>query len=155
MRFVIERASSEDWPAILRVLKTANMHHIPSEEMPELDLSRCFVARQGERVIGLGGYKMLPDGRGKTTLLVVLPEFRDHGIGHALQVRRMEAMEGEGAKKVITNADDPSVISWYKRHFGYREVGKLRKLHEFGLVDVDHWTTLEMDIRKWRGSHGG
>jgi hypothetical protein len=63
-----------------------------------------------------------------------------------LQELRMEKMREAGAKRVITNADRPETIAWYKRHFGYREVGETPKLHEFGLPDVDHWTTLEADL---------
>lgn len=154
MNIKIERAKDEDWPAILRVLETANMHHIPSKEMPELDISKCFVAKDGDKLVGVGGYKMLPDGRGKTTVLVVDPDYRGHGIGHMLQVRRVEEMEAAGATRIITNADRPDSIAWYKKHFCYSEVGVLKKFHEFGLKDVDHWTTLEMDVPKWRKKHG-
>ncbi len=154
MSITIERARDADWPAILRVLETANMHHIPSKEMPELDLSKCFVAKDGDKVVGVGGYKMLSDGRGKTTVLVVDPACRGHGIGHKLQVKRVEEMESAGATKVVTNADRPESIAWYKKHFCYVEVGTLKKFHEFGKKGVDHWTTLEMDIPKWREQHG-
>ncbi len=154
MSVTIEKASESDWPGILRVLETANMHHIPSKEMPELDLSKCFVAKDEGRIVGVGGYKMLPDGRGKTTVLVVDPECRGKGIGHKLQIRRVEEMEAAGAKRIITNADRPESIAWYKKHFCYSEVGTLKKFHEFGRKDVDHWTTLEMDVVKWRREHG-
>jgi ribosomal-protein-alanine N-acetyltransferase len=122
--------------------------------MPGLDLSKCFVAKENGNIVGVCGYKMLPDGRGKTTVLAVLPECRGQGIGYALQVRRVEEMESLGAKSVITNADRPESIAWYKKHFGYVEVGKLAKLHEFGRPDVPEWTTIEMSIPKWRKEHG-
>ena len=154
MEYTIEQATDDDWPAILKVLKSANMHHIPSKEMPELDLSLCFVARAGGDVVGIGGYKMLSATQGKTTLLAVDPNYRHMGIGEALQLKRMEKMMALGAKKIITNADRPEAIAWYKRHFGYKEVGTLKKFHEFGLPDVDHWTTLELDIGEWREMHG-
>ena len=32
-------------------------------------------------------------------------------------------------------------------NFGYRRVGEVPKLHEFGLPDVDRWTTLEASLR--------
>jgi catechol 2,3-dioxygenase-like lactoylglutathione lyase family enzyme len=50
---------------------------------------------------------------------------------------------------VVTNADLPDTIAWYKRKFGYREVGRLAKLHEFGSAERDSWTTLEADIEHW------
>lgn len=154
MDFTIEEASDGDLESILRVLETANMHHIPSREMPELELSNCFVAKAGGKIVGIAGFRMLPDGRGKTTVMAVAPEFQNNGIGHALQVRRIRAMEKLGAKLIITNADRAETIDWYKRHFGYREIGKLRKLHDFGDSKSSHWTTLEMDVLKWRRKHG-
>jgi ribosomal-protein-alanine N-acetyltransferase len=47
---------------------------------------------------------------------------------------------------VITNADLPETIAWYRRKFGYRQVGTLPKLHEFGDPSVAEWTTLECDL---------
>ena len=58
----------------------------------------------------------------------------------------MDLMRDAGATRVITNADRPETIEWYQRHFGYRVVGELAKLHEFGLPDVDRWTTLEASL---------
>ena len=37
-----------------------------------------------------------------------------------------------GRKAVVTNADRPETIDWYKRKLGYREIGSLEKVHEFG-----------------------
>ena len=59
----------------------------------------------------------------------------------------MRLMRDAGAVRVVTNADRPETIAWYERHFGYRRVGEVRKLHEFGLADVDRWTTLEASLR--------
>lgn len=61
----------------------------------------------------------------------------------------MEDMLARGIRTLTTNADLPATISWYKRHFGYREVGKLKKLHEFGDPGIDHWTTLQVDLVQW------
>lgn len=146
MGYTIEKAKAEDIPAIMRVLRTANMHHIPSKEMPELDYNQCFVAKTGNHIVGVGGYKMISPACGKTTVLVVEPKYRKKGIGEALQLRRMKAMVQAGAKKIITNADLPESIEWYKKHFGYKVVGTLKKFHEFGHPGVDHWTTLELNI---------
>jgi ribosomal-protein-alanine N-acetyltransferase len=63
-----------------------------------------------------------------------------------LQEARLQAMADAGVNTVTTNADRPSVIRWYKMSFGYREVGTLAKLHSFGHPDIDHWTTLELDL---------
>ena len=146
MNYHIEKAHPEDREAILKVMEAWNMHHVPSLEMEELDLSCFFVARASGQVVGASGYKILSETSGKTTILGVFPELSGTGIGKELQNIRLEAMYKAGVKHVITNADRPETIVWYKKHFGYREVGRLKKLCPFGLTTVDHWTTLEIDL---------
>jgi 3-oxoadipate:acetyl-CoA acetyltransferase len=139
-----------DREAMLLVLETANMHRVPSPEMDDFHVGRWHVAVTGDLIVGVAGFRLLetPDGPvGKTTLLAVHPESRGHGIGRALQEQRMELMRDAGAARVITNADRPDTIAWYERHFGYRRIGEVAKLHEFGLPDVDRWTTLEATLR--------
>ena len=58
----------------------------------------------------------------------------------------MELMRDAGADRVVTNADRPETIAWYERHFGYERVGSVPKVAEFGLPDVDSWTTLEASL---------
>jgi ribosomal-protein-alanine N-acetyltransferase len=118
--------------------------------MDDFDVGRWHVAVAGEVIVGVAGFRLLetPAGPvGKTTLLAVDPEARGHGIGRALQELRMELMRDAGAARVITNADRPDTIAWYERHFGYRKIGEVGKLHEFGLSEVDRWTTLEAPLR--------
>jgi ribosomal-protein-alanine N-acetyltransferase len=62
----------------------------------------------------------------------------------------MLAASDEGALTLTTNADIPETIAWYKRHFGYVEVGREKKKHEFGRADVHEWTTLRTDLADWR-----
>ena len=145
----IEEARADDMAGMLGVLRTANMHHVPSEEMPELDWRCCFVARAGERVVGMSGYKMLSDTVGKTTLMAVDPAYRRYGLGMRLQGARLTALAALGATSVVTNADRPVTIAWYKKHYGYRQIGTIPKAHEFGDPDVHEWTTLEMDLESW------
>jgi 3-keto-5-aminohexanoate cleavage enzyme len=145
----VEKAREDDMAGMLVVLKTANMHHVPSEEMPELDWRCCFVARTGERVVGICGYKMLSETAGKTTLMAVDPAYRRYGLGLRLQTTRLRAMAALGAKTVVTNADRPVTIDWYKKHFAYRQIGTDPKVHEFGDPNVHEWTTLEMDLEAW------
>ncbi len=145
----IEPARPGDRDAILAVMRSANMHRVPSPEMPELDLERFFVARIDGEVVGAAGYALLGEGRGKTMLLAVRPEHGGNGVGAALQDARLERMRELGAERVTTNADRPGTIAWYRRAYGYREVGRLAKLHEFGDPGVDHWTTLELDLAAW------
>jgi ribosomal-protein-alanine N-acetyltransferase len=143
------RAHPRDKDAVLATLAHSNMHHVPSAEMPQLGLENFFVAEVAGQVVGCAGFTVLPDGRGKTTLMVVKPAFRKLGIGQRLQELRMLEMRSLGCKVVITNADVPETIDWYKRKFGYREIGTLKKEHEFGRPEIDHWTTLESDIELW------
>ena len=138
-----------DREPILTVLETANMHRVPSPEMDDFDVGVWFVAEVAGEIVGVAGHRILRDGdglAGKTTLLAVLPEHRELGIGRALQELRMDLMRDAGATRVITNADRPETIAWYQRHFGYRRVGEVEKIHEFGLPDVDRWTTLEAPL---------
>lgn len=143
---MIEPVAPGDREAILEVMRTANMHHVPSAEMGELDLERFFVAKAEGRIVGAAGYEILEPGRGKTTLLAVLPEYEGLGIGSALQQARLEAMARLGVSTVTTNADRPATIDWYKRRFGYREIGTLEKLIPFGDPNVDRWVTLELEL---------
>jgi ribosomal-protein-alanine N-acetyltransferase len=143
------RATANDRDAVLRVLEFANMHYVPSPEMPELGLERFHVAELDGQLVGCAGYTVLPDGRGKTTLMAVDPTYRGLGIGQRLQELRMLEMRSLACPSVVTNADRPETIEWYKRKFGYREIGTLAKEHEFGHPDIDHWTTLEADIDRW------
>lgn len=149
----IQPACERDVPEMMELLKFANMHYIPSEEMADLDWRCYFVARDGGRMVGLSGYKILSATEGKTQLMTVHPDYRRHGIGIRLQTARLEAMAAQGVKKVITNADLPATIAWYKKHFGYREVGRLKKVHEFGDPNIGWWTTIEMDLEAWAATH--
>jgi 3-keto-5-aminohexanoate cleavage enzyme len=149
MNYTIESASSNDLNAILEVMAHFNMHRVPSEEMPTLNLDRFFVARMNGKVVGASGWEMISPSEGKTTLLGVLPDLSGMGIGKELQEARLMAMHTAGATIVTTNADIPETIAWYKKHYGYREVGTLKKIHSFGLENVDHWTTIRMDLDAW------
>ena len=146
MDFKIEKASEEDYKDILSVMKPWNMHHVPSVEVEKLDILCFFVAKIDNKIVGASGYEMLSSDLGKTTLLGIYPEYQGTGIGKALQNIRLEKMFELGAKKVITNSDRPEIIVWYKKHYGYKKIGKIKKLCSFGLDSIDYWTTLEMDL---------
>lgn len=153
--FTIRPARPEDRAAILGCMRPWNMHHVPSPEMERIELARFFVAEVDGRIVGAAGYTFVAPGHGKTTLLGVLPDFGSLGIGRALQDARVEAMAAQGATKITTNADRPATITWYQRNWGYREVGRLAKLHSFGDDAVAEWTTLEMDVDAWRRARAG
>jgi N-acetylglutamate synthase-like GNAT family acetyltransferase len=147
--FSLRPATADDYQAMVEVLRTANMHHIPSSEMPELDWRSCCVAEVDGRVVGMAGYRILSESTAKTTLLAVLPACRGLGIGNALQAWRMTELRNRGICTLTTNADRPETIAWYKKYFGYKEIGWLPKEHEFGRADIDRWTTLQTDLREW------
>ena len=151
---IIRPAKEPDIPAILEIMKTANMHYVPSLEMPDLDWRCFFIAEADGRIVGAAGYRITSNREAKTTLMAVLPEYRRYGIGKSLQTRRMLALYERGIQTLITNADIPETIEWYKKYFGYREIGKLKKMHEFGRPDIDEWTTLQTDIVEWRKHYG-
>jgi ribosomal-protein-alanine N-acetyltransferase len=148
MKVVIEPARKEDVPKILCIMKTVNMHNVPSPEMPELDWKCFFVAKVDGEIVGAAGYKILSQTEAKTTLMAVLPEHRRLGIGRLLQEKRMKTLCEKGIKTLTTNADIPETITWYKKYFGYKEVGKVKKVHEFGRPDIVEWTTLKADLSK-------
>ena len=144
--YSIRYAREGDVPEILKIFKHYNMHHIPSPEMPELNVKFLYVAEMEGNIVGAAGFKILTPEIGKTTLLAVSPAFNNQGIGLALQAKRLQAMIALGCEKVITNADRPKTIQWYKKHFGYQEVGAEKKIHSFGDPRVDYWTTLEANL---------
>lgn len=144
--YQIRFAHPGEIPGIIELMRPYNMHHIPSPEMGALDYKCFIVAEQKGELIGAAGYTFLADNVGKTTLMAVRPDCARFGLGKELQTRRMQILRGLGCEKIITNADRPDTIAWYKRNFGYREIGKLPKIHSFGLDDVGEWTTLEADL---------
>lgn len=145
----VQKAVAGDLPAIMRLLEQANMHRIPSAEMPALTFDNYWVARRGDEVLGFCGYKVLSATDAKTELMVVDESARGLGVGLLLQAKRMDEMLARGLRTVTTNADRPATIAWYKKHFGYREVGRLAKLHEFGDPHIGEWTTLQADLTEW------
>lgn len=146
---IIRKAKESDRRDILRIMEFWNMHHVPSEEMPDLAIECFFVAESNGRIIGASGYKMLSPTEGKTTLLGVDPNINGKGIGRKLQLARMKAMYEQGAVTLITNADRPRTISWYKELFGYRVIGSIPKVHSFGDDSVSEWTTLETNLKDY------
>lgn len=148
-KYTIEKAGPNDLPDILEVMSHWNMHHYPSPEMEELDVNSFFIAKVEGEIVGASGYSLLSQTLGKTTLLAVLPEYAGWGIGEALQDMRLKYMHQVGVKKVITNADRPRVISWYIRRYRYKKIGTLKKLCSYGAPDIDHWTTLELNLEAY------
>ena len=146
-------AQPSDIPEIINLMRPYNMHHIPSAEMPMLDDKYFIVAEKDGKLVGAAGFTFLSASVGKTTLMAVSPDYAGQGIGMTLQHKRMAILKGFGCERIITNADRPESIAWYKRHFGYREIGRLPKIHSFGLDDVNEWTTLEASLLDYQPAH--
>ena len=151
----VEKIQEADKPQVMALLKQVNMHYVPSPEMPEITWENYFVVWMNGRVVGFCGFKILSDTEAKTELMAVDRDCRGLGLGLKLQVFRMQEMARRGIKTLTTNCDLPASIAWYKRHFGYEEVGKLQKEHEFSSPDIDCWTTLRVDLVKWTKESGG
>jgi ribosomal protein S18 acetylase RimI-like enzyme len=149
MRMTIEKLQESDKPEVMALLKQVNMHYVPSPEMPQITWENYSVVRMKGRVVGFCGYKILSDTEAKTELMAVDRECRGLGLGLKLQTFRMEEMARRGIRTLTTNCDLPESIAWYKKHFGYEEVGRLKKEHEFSSPEIDCWTTLRVDLEKW------
>jgi len=111
-------------------------------EVTEIDLKNGFVALSGNKIVGFCHYKRYKPGVVKTTLLAVLPEYRKHGFGKALQVARMKEAYRRGYKKMMTWSEHPDSQRWYKKHFGYKKVGVepvSHRLYFFRLRDKIIW----------------
>lgn len=142
-RPVVRRPVEADWPRILEILRHANYHRIGGSEMASFPLEDCFVAEVGGVIAGVAGYRILDADNAKTTLMVVDPAYRRYGIGLLLQRERMAFLKARGIKFLTTNCDDPAVIDWYCRHFGYVPTGdRVPKTEDFGLPDKREWITL-------------
>jgi len=146
---VIRKAGKADKPRIFELLEQANMHHIPSQEMPGLTFENYYVAMVNDKVAGFCGYKILSATTAKTELMVVDRAYRGLGIGYRLQEFRMTEMLQRGIELLTTNTDRPQTIAWYEKHFGYKPVGTLKKAHPFGDPDIDTWQTLQVNLQDW------
>lgn len=144
--FKIENALPQDRDEIINVLMPWNLHHIPSPEADEIEFSCFFVAKVQGKIVGVSGYKLLGDNAGRTRSLAVYPEFQGTGIGKVLQDTRLEAMYSAGVTKVYTDIDRPETILWYKKHYGYKEIGQRKKRSKHGSLDTDFAAILELDL---------
>lgn len=146
MDFTIEKAYPEDRKAILKVLEPWNMHRVPSPGVEDIDFSSFFVAKLYNQIVGVAGYKILDNTHAKTRLLAVFPELQGSGIGKALQDKRLMEMYTQGIRTVITDADRPDTVIWYKKYYGYREVERRKKTSTHGLASAEFTTILELDL---------
>jgi len=152
IEYKIRFAKKSDIKSIISLMKPYNMHHIPSLEMGELNEQFFIVAEYKGNIIGAAGFSFLNSDKGKTTLMAVHPDYQHFGVGKELQRMRMIILAGFGCGTILTNVDRPETVAWYKKNFGYKEIGRLKKIHSFGRKDIDEWTTLEASLKniKWK-----
>ena len=110
-KIIIRKTVEADKPRIFELLRQANMHHIPSPEMPELTFGTYYVAEADGVIAGFCGDKVLSPTEAKTELMVVDRAFRGRGVGNLLQEFRMEKLAGAGIKTLTTNTDLPPTIA--------------------------------------------
>jgi predicted N-acetyltransferase YhbS len=148
-RIAIRKMRDDDLAAATAVLAHYNMDPRPGLEDAErsgIEVAHSFVAVDEGHVVGVASYLLLGDDSAETASLAVDPAYRGLGIGHRLQAARLDEMRARGIRRVRTEADRPETIRWYIERFGYREVGTNPKKHDFGLVEADHWTVLELEL---------
>ena len=146
-RVRIRRPLETEWPAVMALLRTGNLHRIGGTEMPDFPLSDCFVAVLDRRVIGVSGYRIQDAETARNTLLCVQPQYRRLGIGRRVKQATMDYLRGRAICRVIANCDDLDVIAWNERHWGYRRTGERPlKRESFGRSDRDRWITIVADL---------
>lgn len=142
----------DDVEAALRILDAWNMAPRPDEpdaERSGIEVANSFVAEHEGRIVGTCSFLPFAPGVAETASLAVDPAYRGLGVGHRLQVARLEAMRRRGFRTVRTETDRPETERWYREKFGYRKVGTNPKKHAFSLPDVDEWVVLELDLEAW------
>jgi N-acetylglutamate synthase-like GNAT family acetyltransferase len=123
-------------------------------ERTSIRVENSFVAEHSGTIVGVASYIVHADTVGETASLAVDPGYRGRGIGYRLQVARLREMHSLGIETVRTETDRPDTIEWYVENFGYERIGTTPKKHEFSLPEVDEWTVLELDLRKWAAGDG-
>jgi ribosomal protein S18 acetylase RimI-like enzyme len=120
--------------------------NLANAERDELAIENSFVAVDGQRLVAVASYIVLSDDSAETASLAVDPEYRGLGLGTKLQLARLREMKSRGIRWVRTESDRPKTLDWYIRNFGYTEIGKNKKKHDFSLSDIDYWTVLQLDL---------
>lgn len=148
----IRKMDEDDLPEVRELLEAWNM--APREDDPEAERSairveNSFVAEADRKIVGTASYIVHGPRTAETASLAVHPEHTGRGIGHRLQVARLEEMASRGIRTVRTETDRPRTVRWYVEKFGYRTTGTVPKKHDFSHPEIDEWTVLELDLEAW------
>jgi len=136
MTVMIRKALEADMESILKVLRSYEckvIHPVDNapidddyghvitviNELSALKLENAFVAQLDDVIAGFCHYKHYSSDTAKTTLMSVLPQYRELGIGRALQVARMKEAHEKGYRKMLTYCDVPKTAVWYQKNFQY------------------------------------
>ena len=150
---MIRKAKESDIEGILNVLSRYNFKVLnPVDKAPiddeikelvtiyneisELNLKNAFVAEYEGKIVGFSHYKLYKDGKAKTTLITVSPDYRKHGFGKELQLARMKDAYKHGYKILVTFTENPVASKWYVKHFKYKIVGKEKCHHRLHFIPL-------------------
>ncbi len=149
MSYLIRKMKDKDLTEAYALLEKWNMAPMPDNPNAErsgIEVNHAFVAIKDNKIVGMSSYFLLSEDVAETASLAVDPEYKGLGLGFKLHEARIQEMKERGIKKVHTETDRPETIQWYKDKFGYKEVGKNPKKHNFSLLEVDEWTILELEL---------
>jgi len=160
--FEIRRPALGDFDSCLECLNNYRLHPLQGTrsldaDFPEdailtvrnrpalVDFShRTLVAVRDGAVLGFCCWDWLDVTKGvaKTVLISVRPEARAWGVGDALQIARLSDIRATGAVEVHTWRDDPRVVNWYCKKFGYERLAQEpihHTMHLFVCGDRSAW----------------
>lgn len=152
---IIQKMTTADIPTAIQILSSVGMGSVDSPELKGINWDTFIVAKMNEEIVGVAGFRLISENVGRTMLMAVPKKYRGLGIGLLLQKHRMNVLFKKGVKTLESYTDRPKTIEWYKKHFGYVEMGKKKKDNAFSLSDVDEWTILETDLEKYFGNENG
>jgi ribosomal protein S18 acetylase RimI-like enzyme len=150
----IRKPNDSDIDGIINVLGSYNFHVLPAADgarldpdfgeilslrnsVSELDLDHAFVAVTEGVIAGFSHYAAMKETVAKTTLMAVLPGFRKHGFGKALQCARMKEAFERGHDTMFTATDNEDSARWYRKYFGYKVTGSEPVRHQLHFIRAD------------------
>jgi ribosomal protein S18 acetylase RimI-like enzyme len=138
--YIIRRALPEDIrPALDLALKVFIEYEMP-DYAPEalenfkrsMDISRMFVALDGEKVVGLINER----GNGHVSMLFVDEKCHRRGVATALMNEMVDALKREGIARITLNAS-PYGIPFYER-YGFKATDCVLRRDGFVFVPMEY-----------------